>query len=57
MSDLPPKSPKWGTLGEEPGISKPPASGGWGVKIQGDLKRRTGYFQAPRIGGVGGKIE
>jgi len=32
MNDLPPKSPNWGTLGEEPGISKPPASGGWGYK-------------------------
>jgi len=32
MNELPPKSPSWGTLREDPEILKPTASGGWGGK-------------------------
>jgi len=32
MSNLPPKSPKWGTLKNRNEGPKPPVSGGWGVK-------------------------
>jgi hypothetical protein len=54
MSDLPPKSPKWGILREGPGILTPPASEGWGVKEKGEFKRGTGYLKVPRFLRLGG---
>jgi len=47
MSNLPPKSPKWGTLKNRNEGPKSPASGVWGVKTR-DLKKCTGY-QKPFI--------